>query len=177
MLKEFKFESHVTHAVQAARSCQTVRCRRLQREVSQSCSSPYALDLHQWLRCLLGGSSQVEQPLLKVSSPESQGKRAVWAAVRMCQCWPADKGAIAEDIKAWSEALLAKPGVLLRQLPVLQLACAAVHALAGEGASKWAALDRLEQHLLQCALGGAPLPLPMLHRMPWSQRLQAKWQP
>lgn len=49
---------------------------------------------------------------------------------------------------------MAKPDVILRQGPVIQLACAAVHALTGPSATNWAALEKQEQQLLQQALDG-----------------------
>ena len=49
---------------------------------------------------------------------------------------------------------MAKPDVILRQGPVIQLACAAVHALTGPSAANWAALEKQEQQLLQQALDG-----------------------
>ena len=49
---------------------------------------------------------------------------------------------------------MADPAAMLKQLSIIQLACAAVHALTGDVASKWAALDRQEQHFMQLALQG-----------------------
>ncbi len=88
----------------------------------------------------------------------------------------ADKAAIAEEVKGWADALMAKPDVMLRQQGIIQLACAAVHALTGESSANraaltgdpsanwaaltgessanWAALESQEQQLLQHALDG-----------------------
>ncbi len=66
----------------------------------------------------------------------------------------ADKAAIAEEVKGWADALSAKPDVMLRQRGIIQLACAAVHALTGESSANWAALETQEQQLLQHALDG-----------------------
>lgn len=52
----------------------------------------------------------------------------------------ADKAAIAEEVKGWADALMAKPDVMLRQRGIIQLACAAVHALTGESSANQAAL-------------------------------------
>ena len=52
----------------------------------------------------------------------------------------ADKAAIAEEVKGWADALMAKSDVMLRQRGIIQLACAAVHALTGESSANWAAL-------------------------------------
>ena len=68
---------------------------------------------------------------------------------------PADKAAIAEEVKGWTEALSAKPDMLWRQRSIIQLAHAAVHALTGDSSSaRWEALERQEQQLLQLALDG-----------------------
>jgi hypothetical protein len=66
----------------------------------------------------------------------------------------ADKAAIAEEVKGWADALMAKPDVMLRQRGIIQLACAAVRALTGESSANWAALETQEQQLLQHALDG-----------------------
>ena len=66
----------------------------------------------------------------------------------------ADKAAIAEEVKGWADALMAKSDVMLRQRGIIQLACAAVHALTGESSANWAALESQEQQLLQHALDG-----------------------
>ena len=66
----------------------------------------------------------------------------------------ADKAAIAEEVKGWADALMAKSDVMLRQRGIIQLACAAVHALTGESSANWAALEAQEHQLLQHALDG-----------------------
>ena len=88
----------------------------------------------------------------------------------------ADKAAIAEEVKGWADALMAKSDVMLRQRGIIQLACAAVHALTGESSANqaaltgdpsanrvaltgessanWAAVESQEQQLLQHALDG-----------------------
>ena len=70
----------------------------------------------------------------------------------------ADKAAIAEDIKGWTEALMAEPDAVLRQRSIVQLACAAMHALKGDSAPHWEALEWQEQSLLQVALDGEATP-------------------
>ena len=66
----------------------------------------------------------------------------------------ADKTAIAEEVKGWTEALMDKPDVMLRQKAVIQLACAAVQALTGDSSAPWEAAHLKEQQLLQLALDG-----------------------
>lgn len=64
----------------------------------------------------------------------------------------ADKAAIAEEIKGWTDALMAKPDAMLKQRSIIQLACAAVYAIKGSSLARWAALERHEGNLLQQAL-------------------------
>lgn len=59
-----------------------------------------------------------------------------------------------EDIKGWTEALMAKPQALFKQRSIIQLACAAVHAFNGDSAQSWDAIEQQEQRLLQLALDG-----------------------
>lgn len=74
--------------------------------------------------------------------------------VMLVCCVDADKTAIAEEVKGWTDALMAKPDAMLRQRSIIQLACAAVHAIIGSSSAQWAALEQHEADLLQQALDG-----------------------
>ena len=71
----------------------------------------------------------------------------------------ADKAAVAQEIRAWVAALMSKPAAMLRQRAILQLACAAVHALHGAGAAEWDALHKREQQLMAASTSGTALRL------------------
>lgn len=68
---------------------------------------------------------------------------------------------------------MAKPDAMLRQRSIIQLACAAGHALNGDSAAHWEALERQEQSLLQAALDGEATSYSTPHRKPYICRCEA----
>ncbi|DBA79608.1 TPA: hypothetical protein ACH3X1_008295 [Trebouxia sp. C0004] len=106
----------------------------------------------EWLQFLL--SRQPKDALLYLRKWLKEAARKENIQLKISRSKLTDKAAIAEEVKAWADALMAKPDVMLRQRGIIQLACAAVHALTPESSANWAALETQEQQLLQHALDG-----------------------
>lgn len=106
----------------------------------------------EWLQFLLGRQSKDALLYLRKWLKEAARKENI--KLKNAHSKLTDKAAIAEEVKAWADALMAQPDVMVRQRGIVQLACAAVHALMGASSANWVALETQEQQLLQHALDG-----------------------
>ncbi|KAL3161673.1 hypothetical protein ABBQ38_008774 [Trebouxia sp. C0009 RCD-2024] len=107
----------------------------------------------EWLQFLVG--RQPKDALLFLRKWVKDAARKEGLQLKAARSKLKDKAAIIEEIKGWTDALTAKPDAMLRQRSIVQLACAAVHALSGEASAGWAAMEQHEANLLTHSLDGS----------------------